>query len=417
MDTGGQVSVLPLSLCQKLKPPVNPPVPTREVATYGNNTVKFHGPVPLHVQLCGLTILHPFYIVDDSKAGLAPAIGGYDLMKSGCMVLDIDNQLLWSRLTYSLTEQPSPNPTTSIPNTNVRCVVCFAELPSRDAEPSAVLSEPDAVDPDPASVASERSTVLRRQVKTVLPPVGFRVPILRPVLSSSAPVFCPRADRRPPTGTTTKPHTAFRVPVVECDDTLLKTHVGPSHMFSMESTDLTVPSHLQGLFDKSVAQGDLASTHQCNLAALLRRHSDAFATGPMNLGYCSVLEHDIDTGDAEPIRQPPRRPPLSARQAEEDILNEMLQTGMIEPSNSPWSSPVCMVRKKDGSYRYCVDYRRMNSVTIKDAFPVPDVKDALDSLRGAKYFATIDLLSVYWQLGMTQRARERSAFCTRRGLY
>jgi len=76
-----------------------------------------------------------------------------------------------------------------------------------------------------------------------------------------------------------------------------------------------------------------------------------------------------------------------------------------------------MLRKKDGNYRYCVDYRRMNSVTIKDAFPVPDVKDALDSLRGAKYFATIDLLSGYWQLGMTQRARERSAFCTRRGLY
>jgi len=132
----------------------------------------------------------------------------------------------------------------------------------------------------------------------------------------------------------------------------------------------------------------------------------------MDLGYCSVLEHDIDTGDAEPIRQPPRRPPLSARQAEEDILNEMLQTGVIEPSNSPFSSPVCMVRKKGGSYRYCVDYRRMNFVTIKDAYPVPDVKDPLDSLRGAKYFARIDLLSGYWQLGMTQRARERSAFCT-----
>ena len=143
-----------------------------------------------------------------------------------------------------------------------------------------------------------------------------------------------------------KPPTALRVPVVECDDTLLKTHVGPSQIFSMESTDLTVPSHLQDLFDKSVAQGDLAPSHQCSLAAFLRRHSDAFATGPMDLGYCSVLEHDIDTGDAEPIRQPPRRPPLSARWAEEDILNEMLQTGVIEPSNSPWSSPVCMVRKK-----------------------------------------------------------------------
>ena len=179
-----------LSLCQKLKPPVNLPVPTREVATYGNNTVKFHGPVPLHVQLCGLTILHPFYIVDDSKAGLAPAIRGYDLR-------DIDNQLLWSRLTHSLTEQPSPNPTTSISNTNVSSVVCFAELPSRDVESPAVSSKPDAVDPDPASIAPERSSALSRQVKTVLPPVGLRVPVLRPVLSPSAPVFCPRADRPP----------------------------------------------------------------------------------------------------------------------------------------------------------------------------------------------------------------------------
>jgi len=191
MDTGGQASVLPSSLCQKLKPPVNLPVPTREVATYGNNTVKFHGPVPLHVQLCGLTILHPFYIVDDSKAGLSPAIGGYNLMKSGRMALDIDNQLLWSRLTHSLMEQPSPNPTTSIPNTNVRSVVCFAELPPQDVEPPAVPSEPDAVDPDPVSVARERSSVLCRQVKTVLPSVGLRVPVLRPVLSpvllSSAP--------------------------------------------------------------------------------------------------------------------------------------------------------------------------------------------------------------------------------------
>jgi len=58
-----------------------------------------------------------------------------------------------------------------------------------------------------------------------------------------------------------------------------------------------------------------------------------------------------------------------------------------------------MVRKKDHSFRLCIDYRRVNAVTIKDAFPVPDVKDALDSLRGTKYFATIDLLSRYWQLG------------------
>jgi len=75
------------------------------------------------------------------------------------------------------------------------------------------------------------------------------------------------------------------------------------------------------------------------------------------------------------------------------------------------------VKKKDGTYRFCVDYRRVNAVSKQDAFPVPDVQDALDHLRGSKYFITMDLLSGYWQLGLTERAKERSAFCTRRGLF
>ena len=150
---------------------------------------------------------------------------------------------------------------------------------------------------------------------------------------------------------------------------------------------------------------------------MLHRNKDAFATSSTDLGFCTLLQHDINVGDACPIKQPPRRPPFAARDAEDAILDEMLETGVIEPSNSPWSSPVCMVKKKDDTYRFCIDYRRLNDVTKKDAFPVPDIKDALDSLRGAKYFATIDLLSGYWQLGMTDRAKECSAFCTRRGLF
>jgi len=95
----------------------------------------------------------------------------------------------------------------------------------------------------------------------------------------------------------------------------------------------------------------------------------------------------------------------------------MLAADVIEPSNSPWASPVCLAKKPDGSYRFCVDYRRVNAVSRKDAYPIPDIQDAFDSLRGTKYFATIDLLSGYWQIGMTPRAQERSAFCTRRSLY
>jgi len=137
----------------------------------------------------------------------------------------------------------------------------------------------------------------------------------------------------------------------------------------------------------------------------LSDHAGTFAKDSTDLGYCDVLQHDIDTGDARPIKQSPGRPPLAACTAEDQILDEMLESGVIEPSCSPCASPVCLVKKKEGTYRFCVDYRRVNSVSKKDAFPIPDIQDALDHLRGAKYFATFDLLSSYWQIQSIQPYR------------
>lgn len=95
---------------------------------------------------------------------------------------------------------------------------------------------------------------------------------------------------------------------------------------------------------------------------------------------------------ANQFKQTARRFPFAARGEQDKQLDEMLETGIIEPSYSPWSSPVCMAKKKDGCYRFCVDYRRLNAVTEKDAHPVPHVKDALDSFHSTMYFAIIDLL-------------------------
>jgi len=147
------------------------------------------------------------------------------------------------------------------------------------------------------------------------------------------------------------------------------------------------------------------------------RHQHTFATSSTDLGFCDILEHDIDTGDSLPIKQSPRRPPFAAREAEDKIVDEMITSGVIELSQSPWASPVCLVEKKDDTYRFCIDYRRVNAINKKDAFPIPDIHDALDHLRGARYFATFDLLSGYWQLVMTERAKEASAYCIRRGLF
>ena len=95
----------------------------------------------------------------------------------------------------------------------------------------------------------------------------------------------------------------------------------------------------------------------------------------------------------------------------------MLAQGVIEPGQSPWASPVVLVRKKDGSLRFCVDYRKLNNVTKFDAYPLPRVDETLDTLAGAQWFSTLDLISGYWQVGLTPEAKVKSAFCVRSGLY
>ncbi|GFW86612.1 hypothetical protein TNCV_4333961 [Trichonephila clavipes] len=95
----------------------------------------------------------------------------------------------------------------------------------------------------------------------------------------------------------------------------------------------------------------------------------------------------------------------------------MLDEGIVQPSESPWSSPVVLVRKKDGSWRFCVDYRKLNSVTKKDVYPLPRIDDTLDCLKGAKFFSSMDLRSGYWQIEIDEADREKTAFITPEGLY
>ena len=95
----------------------------------------------------------------------------------------------------------------------------------------------------------------------------------------------------------------------------------------------------------------------------------------------------------------------------------MLEQGVVTPLHSPWASPIVLVAKKDGSTRFCVDYRKFNAITKMDVHPLPQIDDSLDQLAGSSYFSTLDLASGYWQVGTSEESQEKTAFVTWNGLY
>ena len=114
---------------------------------------------------------------------------------------------------------------------------------------------------------------------------------------------------------------------------------------------------------------------------LLAEYADVFATSSSDFGRTSKLKHEIHTGDNSPVRQAARRLPPHRRQEVKKLLDGMLKDKVVQPSKSPWASPIVLVRKKDNSFRFCVDYRKLNEVTHKDAYPLPRIDDTLNTGR------------------------------------
>ncbi|UYV64286.1 hypothetical protein LAZ67_3000151 [Cordylochernes scorpioides] len=127
---------------------------------------------------------------------------------------------------------------------------------------------------------------------------------------------------------------------------------------------------------------------QERLKQILAKYTDLFSS---RLGRTNLAKHQIHTEDAKPIKHKPYRVSAKERTIIKDQIDKMLEEGIIRPSSSPWSFPVILVKRRDGKYRFCVDYRKLNEVTVKDVYPIPRIDDVLDTLQGSKYFSAIDL--------------------------
>ncbi|PIK37921.1 hypothetical protein BSL78_25240 [Apostichopus japonicus] len=150
---------------------------------------------------------------------------------------------------------------------------------------------------------------------------------------------------------------------------------------------------------------------------LLMKNQDVFASTDYDLGVTNTIRHTIPTVDDEPVKQTYRRiPPCQFEEVQEHV-RKLLAKGVIKPSTSPYASPVVLVRKTDGTLRLCVDYRKLNGKTRKDAYPLPRIQESLDALTNAKWFSTIDLISGYHQVEMAEEDAQKTAFITPFGLY
>jgi len=154
-----------------------------------------------------------------------------------------------------------------------------------------------------------------------------------------------------------------------------------------------------------------------SLSTLLEQYKESFASDLKDLGTCNFSCHTIKTLTDEPIFLQPYRKSLAERKVIQDEVDKMLKGKLIRPSRSPWSSPVVLVPKKDGTKRFCIDYRKLNSVTKLDPYPVPRIDDLLDRLQGSKYFSTLDLKSGYWQIPLDEESIQKTAFTTPDGHY
>ena len=163
----------------------------------------------------------------------------------------------------------------------------------------------------------------------------------------------------------------------------------------------------------SLSTSEHKQLHQC-----LEEHHSVFAVEENERGHTDLVEMEIFTGDAPPSKQHLRRVPFGVRKEVARQLQKMQEMDVIQPSNSPWSSPIVLVRKKDGTLRFCIDYRHLNSITKTDTYPLPRVDDIIDQLGPTtKYFSTLDLASGYWQIPMDPSSQEKTAFITIGGLF
>lgn len=179
----------------------------------------------------------------------------------------------------------------------------------------------------------------------------------------------------------------------------------PTGLSKGDNSEKVNPIELGVKVDMTLSESELDTVNK-----LLRKYSHVFSRGPMDLGKTDIVKHSIKLEDENPFKLPYRRIPPGMYDEVREHIKEMLQAGVIRESNSNYSSNVGLVRKIDGSLRFCIDMRVLNSKTRKDCYMLPHFDDVIDTLSDAKYFSKLDLRSGYWPVEIEEEDKHKTAF-------
>ena len=183
--------------------------------------------------------------------------------------------------------------------------------------------------------------------------------------------------------------------------------------FSLDECAFPTAKQPESYNDVSICEA-LTSEQRSDAETLIRQYPDVFTSLP---GRTDQIEHNIKLLTSDPIRSKGYPIPFKTRDVMESEIKEMLELDVIEPSVSPYSSPVVLVPKKDGSVRFCIDFRKLNKVTEFDAEPMPNMEEVINRMSGHRYFTKMDLCKGYWQVPLSDHCKVLTAFETPKDLF
>ena len=421
VDTGASVSLLSSGLVNKLSVPFSDrPCPT--VVGVSGFELNCLGVVSLPVVAQSVALSHNFVVADIFQHDVI--LGSDFLLSSGC-IIDLASSVLRCGsecLPLSVPQLDSPRPVQAPP------------------APPPTSSPPSSSKPEQVRACVASTVILQPNHAVHLPCSLSSCPATTgDSLVTTLPSFCEKY-----------PGLSMSSPVVSLDNVVLEvvnwsaeavtlyagTHVGtvdpvdvvenPAAACSVHAASSPPSVDPSSTMSARISVIDKYLTSECShlcpsdlatLRSLLVQYHDVFVLLPDDAGYCDLSPHHIDTKDASPIKQQARRLPFHQRQPLQRLLSDLLDKGVIRESASPWAAPIVLVKKTDGSLRLCVDYRKLNAVTVPDAYPLPRISDTLDSFSGCSVFSTLDLATGYWQLAMSPEDQSKTAFTTPLGLY